>query len=347
MCVGGVLLVTGASAGLVAGLGTRQVALLGGAAWLLLLGLLCGAIGSRATVAAAATGLTLMTLPLGWPDQVRFFLWTLTHDERPLGIHMHQPRYCYVHIPGSSVVHTRSEFSVTYSIDEQGFRVTPTPAQSQGRVTVLGCSFSFGHGVGDRQHYPHLLGQHHWPKHKVRNRAVMGWGTEHALLALEDELQERAAPRLVLYGWMREHIHRSGSPRHCRNTHSYYMDHPQPEEAIPRPAQALRRNAVKIQTMYRRCEARGVPFYAVLLSSPDVHPGQRQRREYAKMIATLRRMKVPLLDLSKVGQGMFYTMDHHPRSSWHRAVAAALGRALRPPSWAGDSRLTPESGRHR
>lgn len=278
---------------------------------------------AKILLALGAGGLTLLSLVLVWHDEARFLVWTLTHDERPLGIHRHDPRYCYVHIPGSSVVHEASEFSVTYTIDGRGHRITPTPANAAGRATLLGCSYTFGHGVEDRETYAHLLGQRHWKTLKVRNRAVMGWGVQHALLALEDEMKEPTPPRLVLYGWMRDHVDRVGTPQYCGNTHSAFMEDPQKANALT-PAQELGECVAAVQRMYDLCRDRGVPFFAVMLSSPNVYPDQDEDLEYGRMMDALKISGIPTIDLTQIGRGMFYPIDHHPRPGWHQAVAAAL-----------------------
>jgi len=284
---------------------------------------------SKATLAVASATLSALVLYLCAPERVDFFFWTLTHDERPLGIHMHDPRYCYRHIPGSSAVHSRSEFSVRYTIDEDGCRVTPEPAGRPRHVTLLGCSFTFGHGVEDSETYAHILGRRHWTRYKVKNRGVMGWGIEHFKLALEDDLAGERLPRAVIYGWIGEHLGRTGSPQYCRNTHSYFMDAPLAGEQAPGLREQLFASASVIHQMNEAARARDIPFFVALLSSPGLGPDGAERSRRVAMVALLEKHRVPYINLSEVGVGMFYTVDHHPKKGWHQAVAGALARSPR------------------
>ena len=285
-------------------------------------------LGARIILAVASALLTAAVLYLLAPAQVGFFIWTLTHDERPLGIHMHHPRYCYRHIPSSSVLHSTSEFSVRYTIDEQGSRVTPSPSGEPPQVVLLGCSFTFGDGVQDRETYASLLGQQRWARYKIRNMAVMGWGTVHSKLALEDVLAGTPSPRAVIYGWIGPHVDRAGSPQYCRNTHSYRMEHPSAGDEGSTAEDLLRANARLIGQMNEAAAARRVPFFVALLSSHD-QDQRGERAKHATMIVLLRKQRVPTIDLSEVGRDMFYTVDHHPTRDWHRAVAGALARSPR------------------
>lgn len=122
-----------------------------------------------------------------------------------IGIWRFDLQYGYRHAPGAVGRHILPDRTVTYTIDGGGFRVTPDPLDSKGRIVCLGCSFSFGWGVEDSECYPHVLGTKYWNEFKIRNRAVSGWGTVHAFLALQDELTEQDPPRLVLYGWIPNH----------------------------------------------------------------------------------------------------------------------------------------------
>ena len=292
----------------------------------LLAGALAGLTGARFTLSCCATLVGLVAVFLVGRDTFIFFGWSYLHGDRPLGIHLRDPRYCYRHQPGAAVVHTQPEFKARYTIDALGDRVTPTPASSAGHVTILGCSFTFGHGVGDRQHYPYLLGQDHWPRIKVRNRAVMGWGTSQALLTLEQELQQKDLPRLVLYAWMRDHLYRPYRMDYCLKIAPERID--QFLEGQPEDEHVVNqiKGAVLIKEMARLCRKKGVPFRVLILSSPSVFPGQNERDEYGAMKRLLDRHEVPYVDLSAVAPQSFYRFDKHPTAAWHRKVAAAIAR---------------------
>lgn len=76
-------------------------------------------------------------------------------------------------------------YRVTYTIDENGHRVTPpyNEENNKGSVIFLGCSFSFGDGVEDDENYPYLFGKKTNGDYKVYNFGVSGYGP-HSVLGL-------------------------------------------------------------------------------------------------------------------------------------------------------------------
>lgn len=290
----------------------------------LALGVLAGLTGLRISLAACSALLTLLVLLACYRETLVFYAEYTLNRRTTLGIHARHPRYCYRHRPVSSARHRLPEFDVRYTIDDHGARVTPTPVSPAGQVLVLGCSFSFGHGVGDQQHYPYLLGKDHWPEHKVRNLAVMGWGTAHALLALQEQLDRGEQPKLVLYSWIRQHLYREYDNDTCLKISPALFD-PHLESARTQHEINLIKGVLLMREMFSSCERKKIPFWVLVLSSLP-NPGEPKEMDVASaMMVLLKRFKVPHIDLRGVAPKAFYRFDQHPTSSWHSQVARAVG----------------------
>jgi hypothetical protein len=89
-------------------------------------------------------------------------------------------------------------YDVIYSIDGDGFRVTP---QAEGTRTsaayFLGCSYTFGEGLFDDETLPYYFGSLN-PEVRVKNFGMHGYGLSHSLVVLEDRVPEKGVLVLVL-----------------------------------------------------------------------------------------------------------------------------------------------------
>jgi hypothetical protein len=85
-----------------------------------------------------------------------------------------------------------------------GFDLTP------GRpiVALMGCSFTFGWGLTDRDTYAWKL-QDRYPGAEIRNYGTIGYGTYQSLLALEQVFAGPERPSLVLFGFIQNHESRN------------------------------------------------------------------------------------------------------------------------------------------
>lgn len=252
-----------------------------------------------------------------------------------IGIWQTDPVYGYRHIPGSHGRHTKAgSFDVAYTIDDSGNRVTPVPGTETGRVLVLGCSYTFGHGVEDDQSWPWRLGEAR-PGIRVVNRAVMGWGTVHALISLEDELLNNP-PDLVLYGWIPGHLRRNYIRHSWVSTlASFDRLHPHYElgdtqlehrgvidlsRALPDSTPGL--NATEelltlamLKRMHELCEEAGIPIVLLRL-------GNSKRNQHV-VDRLLKDSGVRVLDLTGLAGGRLRG-DGHPNPRWHTNVAREL-----------------------
>jgi hypothetical protein len=253
-----------------------------------------------------------------------------------VGIWQTDAVYGFRHVPGVAGRHAKPEsFDVTYTIDASGNRVTPDPEAAVGRVLTLGGSFTFGHGVEDFESWPWLLGKA-WSDVKVVNLAVMGWGTGHALLSLEAELNH-SQPLLVLYGWIPRHKARNYVRASWVRILTYYGRlHPHfelienglerrgvvdlsgsvPDDAPDLDAVERRLTAAMLTRMERLCREAGAPF-AVLRLAPSEDDW------------LLARSGLRVIDLSDVAGGTL-PFDGHPSRLWHANVAQRLTSELTP-----------------
>jgi hypothetical protein len=79
------------------------------------------------------------------------------------------------------------QYDVVYSV-AGGTRLTSKVAHDGPALIATGCSFMFGHGVKDEDTAPWIL-QEDLPQYRVINAAVMGYGTDQALLAAERQIE--------------------------------------------------------------------------------------------------------------------------------------------------------------
>jgi len=160
---------------------------------------------ATATLALAATALSLLAAePIArargfrpWtPDPV------LAEVEPGGSLYVGDPILGYALRPGAFQVTLAGGLRFHATHDALGHRISrPAAAQdaaaTQGEIWIFGDSFSYGWSVSDEESYPWLL-QTAFPRHRVLNFAVGGYGTLQALLQLEAELATRPRPGAVV-----------------------------------------------------------------------------------------------------------------------------------------------------
>ena len=125
-----------------------------------------------------------------------------------IGILKDAPVYGWRLIPNSKGRHySPFGFDVTYTVDEQGNRITPG-SYALPKVLFLGCSFTMGHGVEDNEPYVWKLAEK-WTRHKFINGAVMAWGTTQASKKLDETLAKFNDVELVIYTAIGHHERRN------------------------------------------------------------------------------------------------------------------------------------------
>jgi hypothetical protein len=242
------------------------------------------------------------------------------------------------HVPGAAGTHDVPEaFRVTYHIDDRGNRVTPDPARAEREVLVLGCSWTFGHGVEDEQAWPYLLGLA-WSEAKVHNGGAMAYGTAHAWLLLREEL-ERAPPALVIYAFSHHHQRRNYLRRSwLRSVAEWGRLHPHVEledgALVARGAVGMEAavsdddpglaakerelTRAMIADMRELCARAGTSFVVVNVNAGGL-----------EVLAGLEGLRV--VDVAHWDGDLELRIphDYHPNAEWHRRVAAKLAEDLR------------------
>jgi len=274
-----------------------------------------------------------------------------TRPENPVGIWRFDERYGYDHVPNRRGVHKTPQFDVTYTIDADRCRVTPTPEVPQGRVFITGCSYTFGHGVEDDECYPAVLAATHWPSYKVQNRAVCGYGTVHAYLVVGDELDapDRELPSLVIYGMIPNHLRRNyvrkSYVRHIVASPFFRKESLDPlverrgyphfelvdgelefrglveEEGSLKASPLLKYAEIALteaflSEMHAKCSQKGVPLVIVLLP-------QGTSYDWGAVGYVLDKLDVPCLDVSHVPLETI-PGDGHPSAKDHERIADAI-----------------------
>jgi len=106
-------------------------------------------------------------------------------------------------------------YDVTYTIDENGLRISPPYNKSNiaGCVLFFGDSFTFGVGLNDKETLPYQVGIKSGGRYRVYNFALGGYGPHQMLSALEHKLVENVVncdgPKFAIYQTIPDHINRS------------------------------------------------------------------------------------------------------------------------------------------
>ncbi len=294
-----------------------------------------------------------------WPDQpepdARPVAAAPTRPLNPIGIWQFDERYGYDHVPNRQGVHRAPQFDVTYTIDGDRCRVTPTPDVPEGRVFITGCSYTFGHGVEDDECYPAVLAARHWPSYKIQNRAVCGYGTVHAYLLVSDELDapDRDPPSLVIYAMIPDHLRRNylrkSYVRHIVANPFFRKRSLDPlverrgyphfelvdgklesrglieEEGALKDSPLLKYAEISLteaflSEMHKKCSEKGAPLVIVLLP-------QRMSYDWGDVRYVLGKLDIPCLDVSDVPLETI-SGDGHPSAKDHERIADAIAASF-------------------
>jgi hypothetical protein len=148
-----------------------------------------GRLATAATVAASGFA-TLVVIELAftilWPPEP-----PAVRNKGDRVSHIRASDIGRVTQPGTYVVHRVSRdgetlYDVTYTVDEDSFRVTPGDGQGGARrINLLGGSFAFGDGLEDDHTLAYYLGRALGAE--TRNFGISGGGPHEALAILESE----------------------------------------------------------------------------------------------------------------------------------------------------------------
>jgi len=222
------------------------------------------------------------------------------------------------------------QYDVVYGVSGGTRLTSPTPHDGPTLIAA-GCSFTFGHAVNDQDTWPWLL-QESLPQYQVINAAVMGYGTDQALMAADRQLQQnpgRSAAVVLGFGdfqiernrgaqgWL-VHVYPFGKPlftvkagaaEYVRQVHFWsagLADHSDLFEhalnayanrayGVPSHQQAEELTAALILTYAQRFQAHGARLAVVTLPYlGDQFPDTRGDREF--VVQRLREHNIPVLE---------------------------------------------------
>lgn len=104
-------------------------------------------------------------------------------------------------------------FDVIQTIDSMGLRLTPGGVRSDASpILFLGCSFTFGTGLGDHETLPYFFQAQSASDVKAINMAYNGYGAHQMLAILEEELEQTLLksqiPKAAIYSAIPDHAFR-------------------------------------------------------------------------------------------------------------------------------------------
>jgi hypothetical protein len=217
-----------------------------------------GRLATAATVAASGFA-TLMVIELAFtvflPPEPRAF-WN-KGDRVP---NVRASDIGRVTRPGTYAVHRvlldgRTLYAVTYTVGEDGFRVTPGDWNvGARRINLLGGSFAFGDGLEDDETLAYHLGQKLGVA--TRNFGISGGGPHEALAILESDRDTEGAVNVLLTAaWHAPRVvclehWTGGAPRYrFDESGAIVRDGFCPERYTARAAQALRNHSRVVGVM--------------------------------------------------------------------------------------------------
>jgi hypothetical protein len=137
-------------------------------------------------------------------------------------------------VEARKVLGPRLIYRVTYTIGENGLRITPEDGDNRC-ILFFGDSFTFGEGVEDQQSMPYIVAE--LSKRKTYNFGFHGYGPHQMLSAIEHGLVDRIVdcePHWVIYSALPQHVARSAGywlwdehgPKYVvENGHAQYVGH--------------------------------------------------------------------------------------------------------------------------
>lgn len=100
-------------------------------------------------------------------------------------------------------------YSVIYTLNTQGWRVTPHHPNADEAVVFMGCSFTFGLGLNDEDSYPYKVAEMLGDGYEVFNMGVGGYGTHQVLAMIEngylDDISKKYKKLHVFYMAIEDH----------------------------------------------------------------------------------------------------------------------------------------------
>jgi len=115
----------------------------------------------------------------------------------------------YIHFPGHFKVILKDNYSFTVTHGADSLRLTEPfrtdiIEKERKEIWVFGCSYTHGWSLNDDETYPWLL-QKEFPKYKIVNFGVGGYGTLQSLIQFREALKTRRKPAMVIVAYAAFH----------------------------------------------------------------------------------------------------------------------------------------------
>lgn len=254
-------------------------------------------------------------------------------------------------------------YSATYTIDKNGYRVTPDIDTNSGEYNLFfGCSIGLGYGLNDDQ----TLAYHYQTQNKDKsyNFSWNGYGTSHMLSILQNEnlnqiVEEGNGTAYYVFFW--DHIYRSlGAMKHyngwMHTSPYYYLDDGKLVQDrtfvdgrywLSKFYEEFNKSAIKnyfeIELPFKTKEAHYDLVSEIILESKKEYEKQFGNdnfvlviypsyvtytpEEMKSFLGYLKKKKIRYIDLSKtIKYGGPHTLkgDSHPNSTTNKRVANEL-----------------------
>ena len=119
----------------------------------------------------------------------------------------------YKHLPGKFKVTLNGNYSFNTTHLNNSLRIThPLNTYNQSstkpEIWILGCSFTYGWSLNDRETYPWLL-QSKLPQYEIVNFGVNGYGTLHSFIQFKEALKQGNKPKIAVIAYAGFHDRRN------------------------------------------------------------------------------------------------------------------------------------------
>ena len=119
----------------------------------------------------------------------------------------------YKHLPGKFKVTLNGNYSFNATHLNNSLRITHrlntyNQSSTKPEMWILGCSFTYGWSLNDRETYPWLL-QSKLPQYEIVNFGVNGYGTLHSFIQFKEALKQGNKPKIAVIAYAGFHDRRN------------------------------------------------------------------------------------------------------------------------------------------
>lgn len=106
------------------------------------------------------------------------------------------------------IVNDKIKFVATHTDERVRKTLQVDTVATEREIAVLGCSFTYGYGVNDNEHFTSLLQKQH-PNYNFTNYGVIGYGTIQSYLQLKKKIENNQQPHEVILVFSSFHLERN------------------------------------------------------------------------------------------------------------------------------------------